>query len=357
MLALTALLLLIQATQPPLLDRLKGMSEPAAARAVKADPTGTRSALDTLLTRVDASVHSDRQRPEQRRVQYDREALGLGTRVGSAFAAATGDRTYVRRFTARQQRLNGTELLNKRRYRQALVPLAAALRESRALGDTWLEIITRINIAYAQLELGRGPQALAECQQAAERASALDVRARALALFNLGSIHLHLGNAAASIQHSREAVTASREAGIRLWEGNALINIGAAHLQTGEIDRSRETFEQALEVLQKTSDRLGQGRVLYNLGLVAVQQQRLEDAAMYMERALPIIRAVDIRHSHEIETAPADYQNPVERSALRVLIDAYATLEQKDKEAVHAAALQRLDARLRSTGHSHRPPK
>lgn len=354
MLPLTALLLLIQATQPPLLDRLKGMSEPAAARAVKADPTGTRSALENLLTRVDASVHSDRQRPEQRRVQYDREALVLGTRVGSAFAAATGDRTYVRRFKARQQRLNGTELLNKRRYRQALVPLAAALRESRALGDTWLEIITRINIAYAQLELGRGPQALAECQKAAERARALDVRARALALFNLGSIHLHLGNAAESIEHSRDAVAASREAGIRLWEGNALINIGAAHLQAGEIDRSREAFEQALEVLQKTSDRLGQGRVLYNLGLVAVQQQRLEDAAMYMERALPIIRTVDIRHSHEIETRSEQYQNPIELSALQVLADAYLKLGDTEKATAHMGALRKLKERQAAGAHSHR---
>ena len=262
-------------------------------------------------------MHSDRQRPEQRRVQYDRDALALGVRIGSVFETATGDHTYARRFKARQQRLGGTELLNKRRYRQALVPLSAALQESRALGDTWLEIITRINIAYAQLELGRGRQALAECQQASERADTLDVRARALALFNLGSIHLHLGNAAESIEHSQKAVAASREAGIRLWEGNGLMNIGAAYLQEGKVEASREAFEQALEVLLKTSDRLGQGRVLYNLGLVAVQQQRVEDAARYMERALPIIRDVDIRHSHEIEIGPADYQNPIERSALR----------------------------------------
>ena len=352
----TALLLLLQAAQPSLLDRLETLSDAAAVRAVKGDPAATRAALDELLTRVDRSVHSDRQRPEQRRVQYDRDALALGTRVGSVFATATGDRTYARRFKARQQRLDGTELLNKRRYRQALVPLAAALRESRALGDTWLEIITRINIAYAQLELGDGPRALAECQQAADRANALDVRARALASFNLGSIHLHLGRAGESIEYSRQAAEASREAGIRLWEGNSLMNIGAAHLQQGDVEASRVAFEQALEVLLKTSDRLGQGRVLYNLGLVAVQQQRLEDAAQYMERALPIIRAVDIRHSHAIETVPADYQNPIELSALQVLVDAYADLGRTEQASLHAAALQRLKARPRA-GHSHRPPK
>ena len=352
----TVLLLFLQTVQSPLIDRLKHLNNPAVARAVKDDPAATRAALDELLVRVDGSVHSDRERPEQRRVQYDAEALALGTRIGSAYAAATGDRTYARRFQARQQRLSGTELLNKRRYRQALVPLSTALREARALNDAWLEVITLINAGYAHLELGNGQEALASCQQAADRASSLDVKARALALFNLGSIHLHLGHAAESSAYSQQAVSASREAKVRLWEGNALMNIGAAQLQSGDIEASRESFEQALEVLLKTSDRLGQGRVLYNLGLVAMQQQRLADAAQYMERALPIIRAVDIRHSHEIETGPG-YQNPIEVSALQVLVDAYTALGRTEQEAVHAAVLDRLKARQRPPTHSHRPPK
>ena len=68
-------------------------------------------------------MHSDRQRPEQRRVQCDKEALALGLRVGSIYGRATGDRTYARRFQARKLRLDGTVLLNDRRYRAALQPL------------------------------------------------------------------------------------------------------------------------------------------------------------------------------------------------------------------------------------------
>jgi tetratricopeptide (TPR) repeat protein len=351
--ALIALLLGSQAAQPPLLDRLNSRDRAAAVREVKSDPAATRRALDDLLVRVDASVHSDRQHPEQRKVEYDHAALALGRRAGAVFAAATGDRTYARRFAARQQRLTGTELLNKRLYREALVPLTAALREAQALGDTWLELITRINLAYGRLELGNGAQALAECLQAAELSKRLDVRARALALFNLGSIHLHLAHAAEAIEYSRQAVSASRQAGIKLWEGNGLLNIGAAYVQLGEVQAGREAFEQALEVMQKTTDLLGVGRALYNLGLVAVQQHRTEDTAMYMERALPIIRKVDIRHSHEIEIKPETYQNPIELSALEVLVDTYATLGNQEKHAVHAAALQRLKARQPSTGHSH----
>src|SRR3954453_23209443 len=135
--ALAALLLAAQPGQPSVLDRLGTEPRAAAVQGIKADPAGTRRALDDLIARVDASVHSDRQHPDQRKVEYDRAALALGGRGGGLFAAATGDRTYARRFAARQQRLSGTELLNERRYRAALVPLEGARREAQALGATW----------------------------------------------------------------------------------------------------------------------------------------------------------------------------------------------------------------------------
>jgi tetratricopeptide (TPR) repeat protein len=351
--ALAALLLASQAGQPSALDRLDTEPRAAAVRDIKADPAATRRALDDLIARVDASVHSDRQHPEQRKVEYDSAALALGGRVGGLFAAATGNRTYARRFAARQQRLSGTELLNKRRYRAALVPLGAALREAQALDDTWLELITRVNIAYGRLQLGQGAQAMAECERAVALSSRLDARARALALFNLGSMHLHVGHAAESIEYSQQAAALSRQVGIKLWEGNSLLNIGAAHVQRGEVPEARAAFEAALEVLQKTTDQLGLGRAWYNLGLVAVQQHRTADAARCMERALPIIRAVDIRHSHEIELEPAAYQNPIELSALQVLVDAYGELGEKDKQAAHAEVLRRLKARQPASAHGH----
>ena len=65
-----ALLLWIQVDTTSLLERLKTLDESSAKRAVAADPSATRALLDDLLVRVDASVHSERQRPEQRRVQY-----------------------------------------------------------------------------------------------------------------------------------------------------------------------------------------------------------------------------------------------------------------------------------------------
>lgn len=354
---IAALVLVAQSGAPSLLDRIGTLDDAAAGRLVASEPAAARRALDDLLARVDASVHSDRQRPEQRRVRYDRAALALGARVGTLLADVTGDRTYARRFAAREQRLAGTELLNDRRYREALAPLTVALREAQALGDGWLETITRVNLAYGLLELGQGKEALAQCELASDLAARLDDKARGLTLFNLASVHLHLGNFARSLEYSGQAIQISRRVGIKIWEGNSLINVGAAHQQLGREDLARTAFEQALEVLEQSNDRLGVGRTLYNLGNLATREERYADAAAYLERALPIIRSVDIRHSHAIETDKEQYQNPFELSALRLLVDAYVKSGDEKRAAAHMADLRRVEAqRSRPGGHAH-PPK
>src|SRR5688572_16249857 len=91
-------LLPMQADSAGLLARWKTLDTAAAVRLVAREAAAAREILDALIVQVDASVHSDRQRPEQRRVEYDREALALGMRLGSVFARATGDRRYARRF-------------------------------------------------------------------------------------------------------------------------------------------------------------------------------------------------------------------------------------------------------------------
>ena len=355
--ALAAVLLLsIQVDDTALLTRLKALDNAAASKIIAADTSATRASLDRLLEQVDASVHSDRQRPEQRRVQYDREALTLGLRVSSLLAGVTGDRAYSTRFDARKQRLDGTQLLNDRRYRDALKPLNAALVQAQSVGDKWLQAIARVNLAYGHLELGHGQEALAQSEGAAEIASSLDDKARGLTLYNLGSVHLHLKNFERSVEYSRQAVAVSRKAGVRLWEGNSLLNLGAAHQQLGDIEAARIAFEQALGVLEKTRDRLGTGRALYNLGELALDQERYEPAASYLERALPIIREVDIRHSHEIELDAKRYRNPIEVSALQMLIDIYSRTGQQDLLAGHLAALRRINAGP-PAAHSHQAPR
>ena len=64
-----SLLFLAPGNQSDLLTRLERLDDAGAARVISSEQAATRKLLDDLLTRVDASVHSDRQKPEQRRVQ------------------------------------------------------------------------------------------------------------------------------------------------------------------------------------------------------------------------------------------------------------------------------------------------
>ncbi len=322
-----------------LLDRLKSVedSRDAALEMVAENREATAALLEELLKKFDASVHSMRDRPEQRRVRYDAEALRLGNWIAGLYTQVSGDNRPERRFAARRLRIEGTELLNQKRYREALARLAVALGEAEQLDDPWLEVITLTNMAYGHLELGQPQLALEECRRAAAEAERLDAAAQCLALFNLGAAYLHLGKFSESIALSQAAADRARELGRKIWQGNALLNLGGAYWRLGQASRARESLEQALEVLRAAGDRLGIGRSLYNLAFLSAALQDNARAAEYMEQALPIIRELDIRHSHEI-----DSYNSAEEAALRLLARSYESMGRLEEAQRHKKALERL---------------
>jgi tetratricopeptide (TPR) repeat protein len=353
--AVTALLVASSQSGPSLLDQLRALrnDRPAAVRLVRARQADTRALLDELRDSFDASIHSARTRPEQRKVEYDGVALDLGITISRLYADVTEDTHPWRRFTARKARIEGTEYLNARDYRPALARLDAALRDAEALDDVWLMVITRLNIAYARIELGEARLARDLCVRAARDAERLGPRAKGLAAFDLAAAYVHLEEYTAAIPYAEAAARYSREAGIKLWEGNALLNLGVAYRQIGEGARARASLEQALAVITQTADQLGTGRTLYNLALVSTDERDSAKAAAYLERALPIIERVDVRHSHEIELDPKQYYNSVQESALRLIVRTYTTLHEPAKAARHQAA---LDALLRTKPHAAEPP-
>src|SRR5262249_22873769 len=161
------------------------------------------------------------------------------------------------------------EALNDRHYPLALSRLNKAVAEADALDDVWLMVIGRLNIAYTRIELGEGKAARDLCARAAKDAERLGPKAKGLAAFDLASTYVHLRDSRTSIPYAETAVRSSREAGIKLWEGNALLNLGVAYRQIGELKLADSTLEQALGVIRQTSDKLGVGRTLYDIGLVA----------------------------------------------------------------------------------------
>ena len=325
-----------------------------AVAVVKKDPETTRILLDELRQKFDDSIQSARTRPEQRKVNYDADTLALGIWIGDLYGAATADRVPYRLFQARKTRIQGTELLNARSYRPAMAKLTAALAEAQALNDGWLTVITRLNLAYAHIETGETPKAVELCRQAVSEAKPLGGRAHALALIDLMAAHMHTGNYVEGVKQGEAAADAAREAGIRLWEGNALLSVGVAYRQLGDLERAQKTMERALDVILKTQDRLGQGRTFYNLAVVAADRQQYDAAAEYLERALPLVREVDLRHSHEIELDPKAYYNVIEEDALRQLVSLYTKLGRSEKVAEHQAALDLvLEKKPKTTKRTH----
>lgn len=345
-----------RAQQPPSLDDLTSLDRREAVQAIAQRRDEVRTALDELQKRFDQSIRSDRTAPEQRRMQYDAKALEQGLRVGALYAEATGDDRPLRLFTARQHRIEGTILLNERSYPAAIARLSGAITEAEQLGDVWLQVITRTNLAYGYLEHGEPMKALDECTRADALASTLDVRSRALTVLNLASMYMHIGRFDEAARHGTRAIDLARQSGNRLWEGNAMLNLGAAYRQLGRPDQARATFADARDVLLKTQDRLGIGRAYYNFALAAADLGEYGAAAADMERALPIIRAVDIRHSHEIDAVPGDRpDNPIEVDALQKLTTWYGKLGIADKASQYATELAAVRARQSGAGpHMHK---
>lgn len=356
---LTVLLTASGATQsgPSVADDLLKMDRPAAVKAAAARREEVKAALDALKARFDASIHSARDVPEQRKVQYDAAALDQGLKLGAIYAQATGDNRPRRGFAARNTRILGTILLNQRKYPAAIAKLKGALAEAEQLDDAWLQTITHTNMAYGYVEMGDAGNALASCERARMLADRLDVRARTLTVFNLASMQMHLNRFEAAIPLAADAAALSKQIGNRLWEGNALLNLGGAYLQAGQPESARATFVDARDVLLKTQDKLGIGRSYYNLAIVEGDAGQYRDAVAGMERALPIIRATDIRHSHEIEPHAADYYNPIEETALARLAEWYGRLGSADKAREYTAALDTLRKKrpAAAAGHTHKP--
>lgn len=279
-------------------------------------------ALGQLLDAFDASIHSSRRRPEQRRVRYSREYLSGGLRLAEIFSQVTGETGWQRRFEAREARIRATEALNSKQFDRALELVDLAKAKALESGDRQFLFSLDLTSAYAYLEQRRPHLALEHCEGALALALESQDEIRiALAYYNLGAAYLHLGRPEDSIPYSRQAAGASHEIGFRLWEANARLNLGSAELLAGRFEDAERDFRKALELSRYVGDALAEGRSLFNLGLLYVRRREWDDARRNLEQSLEFIRRVDIRHSHEI-----DEYNHVERTALQVLLACYRQL-------------------------------
>ncbi len=304
---------------------------------IRQHPETASPILEELLSRFDSSIHSWRDRPEQRRVQYSDDLLQSGLRLTQLMTQVTGDNTLERRFKAREDRVRATELLNDGEFDEALALIESVRATAKELEDQSFLFSTYLSSAYAYLGTGRPEKALVDCELALSVARNLGPGAQlTLALFNVGTAHLHLGNFDESLTYSLQAAEGAAAIGNKIWHANAWLNVGYVQIMKEQYEPALESLRRTMTLSQEAGDPLGEGRAWYNLGIVYFRLRQWTSARDHLEQALKFIRDVDIRHSHDITEF-----NTIEKDALERLLVSYEQLDVSDP-----ALLEPIEHRL-----------
>ncbi len=321
---------------------------------IRQRPEQATPIVEELLSRFDSSVHSWRDRPEQRRVRYSDDLLQNGLTLTRLVTELTGDNTLERRFEARRDRVRATQMLNDGTFDEAMALIESVRSTARELEDQSFLFSTYLSSAYAYLGTGRPEKALIDCELALTLAREIGESGNlALALFNLGTAHLHLGNHDESLTYSLQAAEAAAEIGNKIWQANAWLNVGYAQIMKNQNGPAIGSLQRTLSLSQEAGDPLGEGRAWYNLGIAYFRLSQWKPARDHLEHAIEFIREVDIRHSHDITEF-----NTIERDALRRLLHSYQQLNLTDRALLEPIELrlkefEKMAAQGADAGHSH----
>lgn len=123
---------------------------------------------------------------------------------------------------------------------------------------------------------------------------------QALAIADIPSFHLVLGNALYATSSYKEALgqyqaalDGYRKGQDRRGQANALGNLGLVYLAQGDLARAEQHLQQTQKNHQELGDFQGQVADLVHLGGVYGRQGELSSAHQYFQRALDICREID----------------------------------------------------------------
>ena len=316
---------------------------------IRQQPGKAKAVMEKLLLQFDSSIHSWRDKPEQRRVRYSDTLLNSGLMLSRMVTEVTGDDSFQRRFEARRDRITATELLNDGKFEEAMSLIESVRGTAVQLEDKSFLFSTYLSSAYAHLGVGSPERALADSETALRLAGEIGEKAkRTLALFNVGTAHLHLGHYDEALTYSTEAAEAAAQVGNSIWQANAWLNVGYVQIMKDDYPSAVKTLGRTLTLSQKAGDPVGEGRAYYNLGIVYFKQRQWNLAREHLEHSLKFIHEVDIRHSHDI-----DEYNHVEKDALERLLYSYKQLNIEDPAVIDPIE-HRLEEFEHRSGSGHR---
>jgi len=117
----------------------------------------------------------------------------------------------------------------------------------------------------------------------------------ALALQELGLIHLLLGEATSALEYYNLALPILRDLGDRAAEAQTLSSIGILHRRLGDMQRALDYYDRALNLHREIGNRAGEATTLNNIAVVRIIMGETQEALEYSTRALALHRAAGNR--------------------------------------------------------------
>ncbi|WP_406287885.1 tetratricopeptide repeat protein [Embleya sp. NBC_00896] len=117
-------------------------------------------------------------------------------------------------------------------------------------------------------------------------------RQEAVALLNLGNLHVARDELEEALSCYRAALEVSRGLGDPAGEGRAMVNLGNAYADLGDLQRAADWYDRSLLLRRTIGDAAGQARVLSHLGRLHARMGRFEQSVRDHRAALGVRRRI-----------------------------------------------------------------
>lgn len=182
--------------------------------------------------------------------------------------------------------------MNQGRGEEARSHLYRALELHRQSGDRALEASTLGSLGILCYRLGQFPEALRHFTRAASLCAGHDPHSEGVLRTNIGIALTPLGRIDEALDHYRQGLALSRQAGNADGESCVLADLGDAHRRLGQYDTSLHHLKQALALATRNGLVPKEAYVRHRLGNTYRELGLLDEAMANLSEALRIVKTV-----------------------------------------------------------------
>jgi tetratricopeptide (TPR) repeat protein len=180
--------------------------------------------------------------------------------------------------------------------REALPRYEEVLAAARTAGDRRVEALALNNVGLVHLTLGDRPKALGLLEQAlALHRTAGNTRGMATTLTNLADVENQLGNKPKAIAYLTEALPLREQIGEPREHARTLTQFGAVYYSLDDIPKALDYFTRALPLWRAAGDAIGEGATVHNLASAYEARREFQRAIDAYHQAIALHRAAKYR--------------------------------------------------------------